>query len=898
MRRVTRLLRIAAFAVAAATFPGTLLAQTPTPTPTPTETPTPSPTPTPTPSVTGTPTATPTPTPSSSIPASQASLGIPNGGRYDASSMVLEADGTIWTASANENVLSRISADEKKVKKWAMPKDAAPSHLLKEADGTFWVAELGGFKVARFDPATDELTEWPDTARRPTAFVRKADGTLWLPETNGVLTHFDPATGTFVYWRSTDTENPIYSLTYPFLDADGSIWSADFLAGKLLRFSPDGASVKSWTLPSSYSQPSKIIRGPDGAIWISLYGSAELARFDPATAELKSYTVGIFVLPFDMKVYKDRIAYTEQQGGEVGVFDPVGAVPATTKTLELREFALTSTTETVTPTKTKLVANELDVSYTDPAVVDGIGTPSLARYPAVNGSAFALVIDETRKRFLVGGPAAVVEVLPPLPVSVDDHFFPAAASIAGKDGTRWATQLVVWNRGSADTAGATVDAVVVSRLLPTDWIVGLSPSATVTAGAKKIVALDDPIGTVMGGPDTAGSLRLSSGTTTTKFGDVYSWTRVYRTREDGGTYGFARSFAKGSQGIASGETGYVLAPDDAAGQRTNAGLLVVEAATGTVSIVDASGAPLGGPFSYRWPAGYRTQASTIFDAFGVPPSASARIVFSVAKGRVLPYGTAIDAVSGDPVDLPAFGPKSAAPFQWIPAVERGTGAMGTGSRTSLQLYNAATSDSAVTLVLRAARRVDGTPTGEGPSASVTVPAGRVVAFDDVVKQLFGLETAGGTMDVVSDPPVYAFARVTAPDAGGGRHGYGIQALLGDAAAAPGSRAVFIQAADAGWDVMESELQVTNPTDGEARVALKAFNLEGEAVGTPIELSLGPKEVVRVPTAFYAVAGFGAPVGRLEVVPSEGSEPVLAVLVRQDKKSGDADAVVPYVVPAD
>ncbi|MBI5443179.1 MAG: hypothetical protein HY900_18430, partial [Deltaproteobacteria bacterium] len=179
---MTRFFRLAALAVATASFPGMLVAQTPTPTPTPAPTETPTPTPTPT--------VTPTPTivPAISIAGSAGAIKIPNGLRYDASNMILEADGTIWTASANENVLSRISADQKKVKKWTMPRDAAPSYLMEEPDGTFWVAQLGGFKVSRFDPATDELTEWADAARRPTAFVRGANGTLWLPETNGTLT--------------------------------------------------------------------------------------------------------------------------------------------------------------------------------------------------------------------------------------------------------------------------------------------------------------------------------------------------------------------------------------------------------------------------------------------------------------------------------------------------------------------------------------------------------------------------------------------------------------------------------------------------------------------------------------------------------------------------------------
>lgn len=880
MRRVTRFFRFAALAVATVTIPGTLLAQTPTPTPT------------------ATPSPTPTPYPSVVIPASAGSIGIPNGGRYDASNLILEADGTIWTASANENVLSRISADEKKVKKWAMPRDAAPSHLLKEADGTLWITQLGGFKISRFDPATAELTEWADAARRPTAFVKKSDGTLWLPETNGTLTQFDPATGIFVYRRSTDTDYPISSLTYPFLDADGAIWSADFLRGNLLRFAADGSKVTRWPLPDVYSQPSKIIRGPDGAIWISFYGSAQLARFDPATAELKTYTVGIFVLPFDLKVYKDRIVYTEQQGGEVGVFDPLASRPDATNTLVGNEVVLTTTTETVNPVTTKLVATELDTNPGDPVTADGTYVPGLARFPAVNGAAYALVVDETRKRFLVGGPAEVVEVLPPLPVTQDDHLYPAAASITGRGGSRWATQTVAWNRGTADTAGVTVDATVNARLLPTDWIAGLSPTTTLTVGPGKIVSLDDPIGTVMGGPDTSGALRFTSATTTTKFTDFYSWIRVYRTREDGGTYGLARNLLKGGQGIGTGETGIIFTPPDAQSQRTNAGFLVLEGGTGTVSIVDASGTLVGGPFAYNWPAGYHIQGSTIFDAFGIAPSPSARVVFSVTTGRVLPFGTAIDTTSGDPIDLPFFGPRNTAQFQWILGVERGGGVLGTTSRTDLQLYNGAATDSTVTIDFRTARLASGAAQASPvPSVTLTLPAGKAVTLPDIVKNNFGLEGVTGSMDISSDPPIFAFARVTAEDAGGGRHGYGLAGVLGDSSPLPGSRGVFIQAADAGWDVMESELQVTNPTDTPASVTVRAFDAQGVAAGTPLPLTVGPKEVVRIPSAFYTVAGFGAPVGRLEVAPAEGSQPVFATLIRQDKKTGDADAVIPYVVPA-
>lgn len=875
MRRVTRFLRTAALAVAAAALPGPLLGQTPTPTPT----------------------ATPTPVPFLQIPGSAASLGVPNGGRYDASNLVLKPDGTIWTASANENVLARISPDGK-IRKWEMPKDAAPSHLLEEPDGTFWVAQLGGFKVSRFDPETAELTEWADAARRPTAFVKRADGTLWLPHTNGVLTTFDPATSTFVYWRTTDPANPLVSLSYPWPDADGSVWAGDFIRGGIVRIAPDARSATRWQLPNSFVQPSKIIRGPDGLLWISFHGSAQLARFDPATAELKTVTVGAFVRPFDLKVYRDRIVYTEQYAGEIGVVDPFSDLPAETATLESKELVLTSTTEVVVPTKTTLTTTDVTVEPASPAVVAGFGSPGISRYPAVAGIPYGIAIDEVRKRILVGATSEIVELLPPLPVTVDDHLYPYATSTDGTAGARWATELFAWNRGTPNAEGARSNASFDARILPADWIVGPSPGETLAVEPGRLLRRTDLISEEMESPNTSGALRLSPPAGATNFGDVFSWARVYTTRADGGTYGMARTRVTGGAAVASGETGFLFAPPDTAGQQVDAGLLVVEATRVDVSIAGPDGNVLAGPVRLDWPAGFQTKAAGIFQAFGIAPVASARIVFAVETGRVLPFGASTDALSGDPIDLPFFGPRNTAPVQWLLAVERGGGPLGPTSRTDLQLHNAAGTDATVSLGFRPARLAASGDPGAGPRfATLTVPAGRTVTVRDAVKELFGLEGVAGSVDLVSDPPVFAFARVTAEDSSGGRHGYGNAAVLGDAAPAAGSRALFIQATDAGWDVMETELQVTNPTDEPARVTVRAFDLEGEAAGEPLPLEVAPKEALRVPAAYYTISGKGAEVGRLEVAPAEGSPPVFAALVRQDKKTGDADAVVPYVIPA-
>ena len=86
-----------------------------------------------------------------------------------------------------------------------------------------------------------------------------------------------------------------------------------------------------------------------------------------------------------------------------------------------------------------------------------------------------------------------------------------------------------------------------------------------------------------------------------------------------------------------------------------------------------------------------------------------------------------------------------------------------------------------------------------------------------------------------------------------------------------------------------------PADVPANVTVKTWDSEGNAAGTPLALTLGPKEVVRIPAAFYSISGIGAPLGRIEVLPTDGAGTVFAAYVRQDRKTGDADAVVPYVI---
>jgi hypothetical protein len=337
--------------------------------------------------------------------------------------------------------------------------------------------------------------------------------------------------------------------------------------------------------------------------------------------------------------------------------------------------------------------------------------------------------------------------------------------------------------------------------------------------------------------------------------------------------------------IQAGDSGYLFTPADTS-FRTNAGYMTVDAAQGTVSIVDANGTTLASK-DFKWPGGTHKQFSPLFASFGIDPVPSARFVVSVTSGTVLPFGTSTDPVTSDPTGLEFSRASDASIVQYVPAVFRGAGPLGSGARTDLQLYNPGPVSAAVRLDFRPA-----SPGGPVQSANVTVPAGKVVSLTDPLGSLFGLATATGILDVISNAPVSSFASVHGADPSGGTYGYGLSGKLATAAVPAGSRGIFLSDTDNGWNVIQTDLLLANISDVATTVTLNLTTSEGNSAGTR-DYALAAKEVRFVSTPWFSIAGFGTDMGRLDVVPS-GTASVLATLLRKDMKTGDTDAILPAV----
>jgi streptogramin lyase len=798
-------------------------------------------------------------------------------GSYDGSNLVKDPGGAIWAVSASDNSISRMSADRTKLSRWVMAKDSAPSSLLPDPDGTVWVTELGGFKVAHFDPATGNVTEWADGARRPTALVKRPDGKFWLPETGGLLALFDPAVPNFVYYQTPG----VYYLSYPWQDADGTLFSLDFIYGTIVRWAPDLSTARVWTLPATSFSPSKIVRLADGKLWISFFHSGEIGRFDDQTGTLDVFTLNAGAFPFDLRSYRGLVLYSDL-AGQVGFLDPAKAVPSSSTTLtEVDAVPVVRSTISTTAATSALTFDEQDLtppfSVLDPG---SSAAPGLAQILVNGGSAiWALLVDEVRGRIFFGTTGAIGILGPPPQIDVRDLYLASAsaAALPSDPARAYRTGVVTWNRGTPDTTGATKALNSIQRLLPDGWIAGLSGTATVSVPAGTLLSQEDVVGTDMDAAGLFGGLQINSDVPD----DAFAWSRVSLPAPGGGTLGYAANAVKDAAGLGPGDTGFLFASPDA-GQRTIAGLLVTQSSTGTLSIVDASGVTKA-TTGYDWPGGYRVQRTSIFDAFGLQPLPSARIVCQVTTGRVLLFGTAVDPVSGDGANLGAIGAAAFSQGLQITGFSRGGGLSST-----LQVFNPATAPAHLSLSLRVAQPVDGPALSPAPFATTaTVLPGTVATLD-----LSGAGAAvTGTLDVYSDQPVAAFAtfRTTLPSGGSVVFTAPAVFFASPTGVSPGSRGVFLAAAQN--DAFSSTLQLTSTSPNPGDVTVNFAGADGTATGSRT-VTVPPWGVVSLPGS---PAGAATDLGRVDVVPADGTTPFLMVLLRQDRKTNDTDVILPLVV---
>jgi virginiamycin B lyase len=175
-----------------------------------------------------------------------------------------------------------------------------PIQIVAGSDGDLWFTEAGDpGRIGRLDPANGQLVgEYPTPTvnSSPEGITAGPDGAIWFTESaTDKIGRIDPAQATdgtstgmteYVLPASPSGSNGPRDLAF---DAAGKLWiTLNRDAGGLDRLDTaaavagTSAGITHYDLPTAFTHPNGIARGPDDRMWVAEFGDGEVAKIDTA----------------------------------------------------------------------------------------------------------------------------------------------------------------------------------------------------------------------------------------------------------------------------------------------------------------------------------------------------------------------------------------------------------------------------------------------------------------------------------------------------------------------------------------------------------------------------------------------------------------------------------------
>ena len=234
-----------------------------------------------------------------------------------------DGKGNVWLPyKSSASMIARVNIETGEVKEYRVP-NKGPTQIhsvYPAADGGVWLAESNGpNKLGRWDPKTEQITEYLDTGSKHTVRSR-ADGLVCA---SGKLTLFDPKTNEYTHFEG---DPGAYGVEF---DKDGTCWFGQYdQGGKIGRIDMKTKQLKMWSTPTALAGRQVYTRrmafDKEGILWTAQSESGKIARFDPKTETFKEFDLpGPMATPYAMNLDKDEfIWYASEYMDVYGRMDP------------------------------------------------------------------------------------------------------------------------------------------------------------------------------------------------------------------------------------------------------------------------------------------------------------------------------------------------------------------------------------------------------------------------------------------------------------------------------------------------------------------------------------------------------------------------------------------------
>jgi virginiamycin B lyase len=255
-----------------------------------------------------------------------------------ARSSAVAPDGSLYIALPNDNKIVRFDPRTQAFNEWDLLGGHHPNSVLVDHDGTVWTAGYGNGTIGRLKPATGMIAEFsvPSGGGGPHTLALSKDGTTlwftlqtgdkigsvvwWCRSSEHKLGRLEPLTGRISELDLGRGSRPRRIATAP----DGMLWVTLYGKGQLARVDPVAMKVvKTQALPGGNAGAYSVAVDDAGIVWANEIKLDAVVRFDPATESMRtiklpSLNVGIRKLTIDGA---GRVWYTGSHNGRLGVIE-------------------------------------------------------------------------------------------------------------------------------------------------------------------------------------------------------------------------------------------------------------------------------------------------------------------------------------------------------------------------------------------------------------------------------------------------------------------------------------------------------------------------------------------------------------------------------------------------
>jgi virginiamycin B lyase len=209
---------------------------------------------------------------------------MPDDKAEDPHTAVFDAQGTLWFTVQVGNMVGRLDPKTGKIElKTVQTKEARPYGIQINSKGVPFFCEFGTNKMAKIDPKTMQITEYPlAEGVRPRRLAIAADDQVYFTDyEGGNLGRLDPVSGAVKMWPSPGGagSNP-YGIA---ITLDGMVWYSEsgVKPNTIIRFNPKTEEFARAKIPSGGGTVRNMAATSDGRVYLACSGVNKVGVVEP-----------------------------------------------------------------------------------------------------------------------------------------------------------------------------------------------------------------------------------------------------------------------------------------------------------------------------------------------------------------------------------------------------------------------------------------------------------------------------------------------------------------------------------------------------------------------------------------------------------------------------------------